>query len=100
MRQVSKSQAAKNREVARIKKTKPDVCLVCGRPVKFAGLAHLFPKSVYCHYYTEPLNLWKMCDNCHRSYDDDKEFRSKQKHVIDIVQKFATPEEINRYFGV
>lgn len=98
MRQVSKSQAAKNREVARIKKTKPDVCLVCGRPVKFAGLAHLLPKSVYPQYYTEPLNLWKMCDDCHNRYDNDKQFRGQQAHIIEIAKQYATEQEINRYF--
>lgn len=45
-------------------------------------------------------NIWRGHRECHTRYDDDKQFRSKQKHIIDIVRKFATEQEINRYYEV
>jgi hypothetical protein len=99
MRQVSKSQAAKNREVARIKKTKPDVCIFCGLPIRGqSDLIHILPKSTHPQYYTEPLNLWKAHRHCHQFFDDSKQYRQGQTHIIEIAKQYATKEEINRYF--
>lgn len=100
MRKVSTKQAAKNREVARIKATKPDICVICGRPCLSSDAMHLLPKSIYPQYYTEPLNIWKAHRNCHCFYDDSKQFRSEMSDIIDIVNGFATKEEIHLYFGV
>jgi hypothetical protein len=99
MKQVSDKQDKKNREVARIKKTKPDFCAVCRQPCIGGDGMHLMNKQVFPQYYTEPLNIWKAHRECHRRYDDDRAFRSKQKHIITIVRGFATEQEINRYFG-
>ena len=98
MRKVSTKQAAKNREVARIKATKPDICVFCGVFCGNADLAHLLPKSVFPQYYTEEQNLWKAHRFCHTKFDDNRAFRSEQKHIIEIVKQFAKPEEINQYF--
>jgi hypothetical protein len=98
MKLISNKQAKKNREVARIKKTKPDICVVCRMPCTDCDAMHLLNKQVYPQYYTEPMNIWKAHRECHRRYDDDKAFRIKQKHIITIVWLFATEQEINRYF--
>ena len=95
MRQVSTKQAARNRQVARIKSELPARCEICGRPAQDA--AHLLPKSMYPEYYTLPQNIVGLCRECHDLYDNDLDFRQGQTQLIEIVK---TIDELaaNRYF--
>ena len=101
MRKVSTKQAAKNREVARIKATKPDTCIFCNGYCKHGDAIHIMPKSVYPQYYTEPNNIWKGHRECHTLFDDGtKEYRATFTHIVELVRGFATKEEIYQYFNV
>jgi hypothetical protein len=101
MKKVSTKQAAKNREVALIKATKPDICVFCGVFCGNADLAHLLPKSVFPQYYTEERNLWKAHRFCHTKFDDGtKEYRATFTHIVEIVRSFATKGEVYQYFGI
>lgn len=97
MRKVSKKQQRRNREIARLKKALPPYCVICHG--QGTDAAHLIPKSIYPEHYTNPLNIVIMCRECHKRYDNDKEFRQKQKRLISIVKSF---DELaaNRYFDL
>ena len=95
MRKVSIKQLARNREIAKIKKTLLPVCVICGRPA--TDLAHLLPKSVWPEYYTLPENLRMMCRKHHTLYDDDLSFRQQQTELIEAVKSFDEMAAL-RYF--
>lgn len=95
MRKVSTKQAARNREVARIKSQLPLFCAICGKPANDA--AHLLPKSIYPEYYTHPLNIVILCREHHRLYDDDVEFRRRQTKLFNQVCRFDE-QAARRYF--
>lgn len=93
---VSKKQAKKNREIAKIKMSLSAICVVCKtRPT--IDPAHLLPRSTYPEYYTEEWNLVGMCRCCHDKYDNDLEFRKKQLHLLEIVKEHDILAA-NRYF--
>lgn len=96
MKKVSKKQAKKNREIAKIKQRLNLICIVC-RVRPSVDPAHLLPRSTFPEYYTEEWNLVGMCRCCHNSYDNDLEFRKKQIHLIAIVNEHDTLAA-NRYF--
>lgn len=98
MKRYSKAQQQKNTLVHKAKNEKENICIVCKNYCESGDPMHLLPKSTFPQYYTEPLNIWRGHRECHKRYDDNKSFRSSLNHIIDIVSKFATKEEINRYF--
>jgi hypothetical protein len=101
MRKVSTKQAARNREVARIKATKPDTCIFCKGYCKHGDGVHLMNKNIFQQYYTEPANIWKGHRECHTKFDDGtKEYRATFAHIVEIVRSFATKEEVYQYFGI
>lgn len=100
MKRISTRQAQRNAALAKIKKTKPPICLICGRFVGNEDLMHIFPKSIYPQYYTEPLNVWIAHRSCHNKFDDSKDFRSYQGHIVNIAKQFATKEELYQYFNL
>lgn len=102
MKKVSAKQAQRNAILAKIKKTKPDVCIFCQTSCSpYDGLCHLLPKSIYGQYYLELLNLWKGHTECHARYDNgSQEYRLKFPHIISLVRSFASRGEIYRYFGI
>lgn len=100
MRAVSKKQAQRNREVARIKESLPERCFFCGCYLSDGDAAHLLPKSIYPQYYTEPLNIVRACRTCHMVYDDSVWYRSQCEEAIEQAGKFATIHEIRRHFGL
>ena len=96
MNQVSKKQAQRNIEIRKIKKELPEHCVLCGRSPVVA--AHLLPKSVWPEYYTEPLNLTSLCDECHDEHDNRISFRFRQTKLYEQVMKFD-PKAANRHYG-
>ena len=97
MKKVSSKQTIRNREVARIKARLPNFCFLCGqRPV---DAAHLLPKSEYPEHYTKEWNIVPLCRSCHDRYDGNREFRRKQKKLVDLVKEHD-PLAANRYFGL
>jgi ribosomal protein L44E len=86
MRTVSKTQAKKNREVAKIKRNLNKRCIVCGKYGTDA--AHLLPKSTFPEHYINPLNIVIMCRDCHNLYDNDIQFRQKQTELYKRVLSF------------
>lgn len=95
MKQISRKQAQRNRQVAEIKKTLSPYCAICGRLMSDA--AHLVPKSEYPEHYTNPLNIVGLCRECHNKYDNNLAFRQKQKRLIECVKSFDECAA-NRYF--
>lgn len=95
MKQISRKQAQRNRQVAEIKKTLSPYCAICGRMMSDA--AHLVPKSEYPEHYTNPLNIVGLCRECHNKYDNNLAFRQKQKRLIERVKSFDECAA-NRYF--
>lgn len=95
MRKISSKQAARNREVARIKSKLPLFCAICGKPANDA--AHLLPKSIYPEYYTHPLNLVILCREHHTRYDNDITFRRKQTKLFNQICRFDE-RAARRYF--
>lgn len=96
---VSAKQADKNSELAKIKKSLPDICAImncCTVGTKF-DLCHLLPKGPYPEHYLKRENLVKMCRLHHRLFDDYKEFRQLQTNLYEQVKTF---DEIaaNKYF--
>lgn len=86
-RKVSTKQAARNREVARIKSKLPLFCAICGKHTT-GDAAHLLPKSLYPEYYTHPLCIVRMCRTCHQSYDNDLLFRQQQTKLFNQICRF------------
>ena len=92
---LSKKQGLKNSKLAKIKSELAPVCVICGRPGD--DLAHLLPKGAYPEHYTEPLNVAILCRECHNLYDNDIEFRLKQKRLYDQICKFDK-QSADKYF--
>lgn len=97
MRRVSIKQASLSREVARVKASKPDRCVLCGRPNTDA--AHLLPRSMYPEYYTEDWNIVPMCREHHTRYDNERAFRRGCTELVEIVRGHDECAA-NRYFGL
>lgn len=97
MRKVSSKQSIRNREVVKIKANLPNFYCLCGqRPV---DAAHLLPKSEYPEHYTKEWNIVPLCRSCHDRYDSNREFRRKQKKLVEIVKEHD-PLAANRYFDL
>ena len=64
MKQVSKKQAKKNTELARIKKDLSKRCYFCG--MSGNDLMHILPKSIFPEYYCEEWNLIIGCRFHHK----------------------------------
>ena len=92
---VSGSQRRKNAEIAKIKNSLQKVCVICGNYGN--DLCHLLNKGRYPEHYTEPLNLVIMCRRCHNYYDNDIEFRRRQRKLFKRVFSFDQKAAI-RYF--
>lgn len=100
MKKVSKSQARKNAELAKIKKEMDKVCYFCGGYGN--DLAHVLPRSLFPQYYTEKWNLIIACRTHHNLFDNDIEFRKKFNYLYLQVVKKVNPEDkgmVDKYFG-
>lgn len=97
MRKVSKKQSMLNRAVAKIKASKSDRCVICGR--SYVDAAHLLPRSLYPEYYTEEWNIVPMCREHHTRYDNNRSFRRSCTELYEIV-KAHDECAANRYFGL
>ena len=86
IRQISRKQARKSRELTKIKSKMEKKCAICKR--EGDDLAHLLPKSLFPEHYTNPLNLAILCRRCHKRYDDDIVFRRKQKRLYEQIKSF------------
>ena len=97
MRKVSRKQAAIHAELRRIKATMGDRCAICGG--RGCDLSHILPRSLYPEYVTDPRNLQILCRECHRKFDDNREFRRNQTNIVERakqIDELAT----YRYFGL
>jgi 5-methylcytosine-specific restriction endonuclease McrA len=95
MRSISSKQRRINSELAKIKKTLGTRCAICGR--EGHDLSHILPRSLYPEYQTDHRNLQILCRECHRRFDDDREFRRRQTSIVErakMIDELAT----NRYF--
>ena len=97
MRKVSKKQAAKNREIAKLKKALSPFCFICGRPA--SDYAHVLPKSIFPEYYTHPLNGFPACRECHNDFDSDRRFRQQQKALFERALQIDE-RGAHRYFDI
>lgn len=97
MKQISTKQRRINSELAQIKRSLGTRCAICGR--EGHDLSHILPRSLYPEYVTDPRNLQILCRECHRRFDDDRDFRRKQ---VEIINKAKEIDELatNRYFGL
>ena len=97
MKNKSKKQVQRDREVKRIKQTLPQSCAICGK----IGIdaAHLLPKSVYPEHYTNPLNIVLLCRECHQKYDNNLAFRKQQTKLINRVKLFDE-KAANRHYDL
>jgi len=97
MRQQSKTQARKERELTKIKKELSPFCIICHRMA--CDAAHLVPRSTFPEHYTNPVNIAPMCRRCHNLYDNNIEFRKQQLELYERVKSF---DELaaNRYFDL
>jgi len=84
MKNKSKKQILKDREVAKIKSKLSPFCFLCGR--KGIDACHILPKSIFPEYYTIPENLIGLCRSCHCKFDDDLSFRQKQIKLYEIAK--------------
>jgi len=101
MKQVSKKQAKRNAELARIKKDLSKRCHFCG--MKGTDLMHLLNKAVFPQYYCEEWNLIIGCRSCHNDYDGDREFRKKQVYLYKRILSNVKEEDkgrVMKYFGM
>jgi len=97
MKKISKKQASRNAEIARIKKSLPDKCVIPYCYEYGCDLAHILPKGQYPEYYTKPENLVRMCRKHHNLFDNDIQFRQRQKHLFLQVADFDLRNAV-RYF--
>lgn len=97
MKNVSKKQARINAELVKIKSSLPKRCVICGRESN--DLSHILPRSLYPEYQTDPRNLQILCRECHVRFDNDREFRKKQKRIIEQAKQIDECAA-NRYFGL
>lgn len=88
MKKVSSKQAIRNRELAKIKKELPAKCAVPFCYEHGCDLAHLLPRSQYPEYCTKKENLVRICRTHHNLYDNDIEFRQKQKQFFSQIAEF------------
>lgn len=88
MNKISKKQSRRNAEIARIKKSLPDKCVIPYCYCKGVDLCHILPKGQYPEYYTKPENLVRMCRKHHILFDNDIDFRQRQKHLFLQVSEF------------
>jgi len=100
IKKISKKQAKKNRDIAKIKAELNIVCACKGCNNPSFDPAHLLPRSTFPEYYSEVWNIVGMCRRCHTKYDDDKTFRQGQKHLYEIVKANAGEQKAYRYFGI
>ena len=97
MKQKSRKQRMIDHELAKIKQTMRQQCVICG--VHANDLSHILPRSLYPEYQTDRRNLQILCRSCHVKFDDDRNFRREQKDIIEQareIDELAT----NRYFGL
>lgn len=94
---VSEKQKQRNRDVAKIKASLPEVCVICKRQVP-TDAAHLLPKSIYPEYYTKPENIVRLCRSCHDQFDSSMNFRQQQTELYEQVKSFDE-RAAYRYFG-
>lgn len=97
LKPVSKTQAKKNHEVDKIKRTLSPYCCLCGAPA--VDPAHLLPRSTYPEYYSESWNIVPMCRKHHDLYDSNRAFRRKCKVLVERVRQHDE-NAANRYFGL
>lgn len=97
MRAKSKKQAHKDRVLSEIKKNLPPYCEICGKYTT-GDCAHLTPRSIYPEHYTNPLNIVRLCRECHNSYDNSINFRKLQDKLYERVKSFDE-RAAYRYFG-
>lgn len=97
MKQVSSKQAAKNREVAKIKSKLEKRCVICGSVGN--DLAHLLPKSLWQEHYTNENNLVILCRQCHVSYDENLHFRQQQVKLYNQICLFDN-KAAAKYFRI
>lgn len=100
IRKVSKSQARKNAELAKIKKKMKKVCFFCGG--RGYDLCHVLPRSLMPQYYTEEWNLIIACRTHHEMFDNNIKFRKMFNSLYNQVVQKVQPEDIGRvkkYFG-
>lgn len=97
MKQISNKRRRINSELAQLKRQLGTRCAICGRDGH--DLSHILPRSLYPEYVTDPRNLQILCRECHRMFDDNREFRRQQ---TDIVERAKQIDELatNRYFGL
>lgn len=80
MKQTSNKQAAKNRQILKIKKSLFDEhgekCMIC-KINRSSDLMHILPKSLWPEYYTEKWNFILGCRSCHDMFDSSAVFRRK-----------------------
>ena len=101
MKQVSKKQAKKNAELARIKKDLSKRCYFCG--MSGNELFHILPRSRFGAYITEEWNLGIACNSCHSKFDGDREFRRKQSDLYDQVVCMVDATDVGlvkKHFGL
>ena len=101
IKRISKTQAIKNRIIARSKQSlikEHGCCQICGNR-SMLQLAHLLPKGRYPEYYLEQMNHALFCQECHELYDNDIDFRQSQIWAYDKIRSFA-PIEADKYFRI
>ena len=95
---VSKSQVKKNNSIAKSKSNLPDQCFFSGCFRKNTSLMHILPKGgQYCDFYEETWNHTRGCKEHHELFDNNVEFRQKQKHLYYQIKRFAK-EKADNYF--
>lgn len=97
MKKLSNKQAHINRELSKIKKALGERCEICGR--YGSDLSHILPRSLYPEYVIDPRNLQILCRDCHRKFDDNREFRRSQVKIVDKAREIDECAT-NRYFGL
>lgn len=97
MKRTSRKQARINAELVKIKSSLPKMCVICGRVGN--DLSHILPRSLYPEYQTDTRNLQILCRECHRRFDDDREFRRSQRKIVEQAREIDECAA-NRYFGI
>ena len=101
MKIKSKKQEQKDRLILKSKKKlieESPRCRICGIR-EGTDLMHILPKSTYPEYCTLEENHTLGCRACHIFFDDNLDFRRKQKRLYEQVKKF---DELaaNKYFRI
>ena len=95
---ISEKQKIKNKEIAKIKKSLSNICVISGCNNFGCDLAHLLNKGNYPEYYTKKENLVRMCRCHHDHFDKSIEFRHEQIDLYEQVASFDL-RAANKYFG-